>query len=85
MADLAVFDRLFPWFMDNVFGKGFRPEVARGSRQCMLALDHTEQNPRMCLANHCMSWRWNRSKLHWRGLFTKRRGMCDHSMARRHG
>lgn len=78
---MHIFDRLFPWFMDNVFGKGFRPEVARAAKQCHVGLIWGPENqPHMCKANDCMSWKWNRSKFNWRELFTKRRGNCAHTM-----
>lgn len=78
-----ILDLLFPWFMDNVFCKGYRPEVARAAKQCHLALDHSRQNPHMCLTYECMSWQWTRRKVHWKMFFIKRRGICNHSMVRR--
>lgn len=81
---MHILDRLFPWSMDNVFGKGLRPEVARAVKQCHVGLVWgTETQHHMCKANACMSWQWTRPKLHWMELFTKRRGRCNHSMVRR--
>jgi hypothetical protein len=74
----AILERLFPAICSFWLSGRSRhlPQEAR-TRTCHIQpFDPATGKPLMCVATDCNAWRWTRHPLHWRAMFTKRRGRC---------